>query len=174
MWWAEAAYPLITLISALFIHRCQIPLMHKNSLFLRNVFLFVSLFFFSSYTKSFVFTKLTQATTSHLELCCIKLWHQPRSNCFQTRQGQSFLSIFHFLAQVSDAQYPTNADNEKRRMMSLRQSIQRQNLVTKFPGSYHFPLSFLLLSFPLICLLSILFFCSSDCGQVQHLWESTW
>lgn len=78
-----------------------------------------------------------------------------RSNCFQTRQGLSFHFIFRFLAQVSVAQHPAKADNEKRCMMSCRQSMQRQNLVTKFPGSYHFPLSFPLLSFPLLCLFSV-------------------
>lgn len=33
--------------------------------------------FFAPYTKFSVFTKLSQATTSHLVCCCIKLWHQP-------------------------------------------------------------------------------------------------
>lgn len=77
-----------------------------------------------------------------------------RSNCFQTRPGLSFHFIFRFLAQVSVAQHPAKADNEKPCMMSCRQSTHRQNLVTKFPGNYHFPLSFPLLSFPLLCLFS--------------------
>lgn len=117
-----------------------------------NVFSFLCFFFPPSYTKSSVFTNLSQATTSHLVCCCIKLWHQPRPNCFQTRRGLSFHFIFRFLAQVSAAPRPAKADNEKRCMMSCRQTRQHQNLVTKFPGSYHFPLSFPSLSFPLLCL----------------------
>lgn len=102
-----------------------------------------------------------------------------RSNCFQTRRGLSFHFIFRFLAQVSVAQHPAKADNEKRCMMSCRQSIQRQNLVTKFPGSFPFPLPFPLLSFPLLCLLSFSLqlenlFCLSDNIQVLYLWECTW
>lgn len=59
----------------------------------------------------------------------------PRSNCFQTRRGLSFHSIFRFLAQASVAQDPAKADNQERCMMSCRQSMQRPNLATKFPGS---------------------------------------
>lgn len=32
---------------------------------------------FPSYIKSFVFPQPSQATTSHLVCCCIKLWHHP-------------------------------------------------------------------------------------------------
>lgn len=111
----------------------------------KNVFLF-----FSSYTKSSVFTKLTRTTTFHLLL--YQTMTSARSNCFQTRQGLSFRCVFRFLAQVSVAQHPAEVDNEKWCMMSCRRGLQCQNLVTKFPGSYHFPL----LSLALPCIFLIL------------------
>lgn len=179
MWWAEAAYPLITRISALFIHLLPDPSYVQKFFVSENLqwkcvsFLFL---FSPSYTKSSVFTKLSRATTSHLVCCCIKLWHQPI--LIVSRPGRGWVFI---LFSVSVLQNPAKADNEKRCMMSCRQSMQRQNLVTKFPGSYSFPLLFPLLSFPLLCLFSnslqwgkSKFFFSSDNIQVLHLWECTW
>lgn len=112
-------------------------------------------FFFSAYTKSSVFTNLSRATTSHLVCCCIKLWHQPVLIVSRPGKGWVFIFIFRFLAQVWVARHPAKADNEKRCMMSCRQSDSAKSLVTKFPGSYHFPPLFPLLSFPLLCPFSV-------------------
>lgn len=136
--------------------------MHRNSLFLR-----IYREKKSPYTKYSVFTKLSRATTSHLVCCCIKLWHQPVLIVSRPGEAWSFHFIFRFLVQV--AQHPAKADNHKRCMMSCRHRTLCQNPVTKFPGSYHYPPSFPLLSFSLpLCLFS-----SSDNIQVRP-WECTW
>lgn len=178
MWWAEAAYPLITLISALFIHLLPDPSYAQKFFVPENVR--GKCFFFSFYTKSSVFTKLSRATTSHLVCCCIKLWHQPLSNCFQTRQGLSFRFIFHFLAQVSVAQHPAKADNEKRCMMSCRWSTRGAKILwPTFQEVITFLCHFLCCLSP--C--SVFFLPSSqwenpsfpsDNIQVPHVWKHTW
>lgn len=80
IWWAETAYSLITLISALFMCLLPRPFYSQISFCFRDftgkMFLFfVSLF--PSYIQSSMFPQLSRATTSHLVSCCIKLWHQP-------------------------------------------------------------------------------------------------
>lgn len=82
MWWTDSAYPLITSISALFKHLLPDPpyaqkFFVPENLQRNDVFFVLFLGFFAPYTKFSVFTKLSQATTSHLVCCCIKLWHQP-------------------------------------------------------------------------------------------------
>lgn len=118
MWWAEAPYPLITLISALFIHLLP-DCSHVQKFFVPENLQgkFVS-FFFS--IQSSVFTKLYWATTSHLVCSCIKLWHQPV--LIVSRRGQdwaefSFYFPFHSTS-LSCSASSEKADNEKRCMMS--------------------------------------------------------
>lgn len=129
MWWAEAAYPLITLISALFIHLlpdhsyAQKFFVPQNLQEKRVSFSVFSFFSPSFYTKSSVFPLLTRATTSHLAHCCIKLWHQPVLIVSRPGTRLSFPFIFRFFQQVSVARHPAKADNEKRCMMSCRQSM---------------------------------------------------
>lgn len=83
MWWTDSAYPLITSISALFKHLLPVPPYAQKFFVPENLqrndvfFVLFFVFFFAPYTKFSVFTKLSQATTSHLVCCCIKLWHQP-------------------------------------------------------------------------------------------------
>lgn len=151
--------------------------MHRNSLFLRiyrkNVFLFSLLY------KVLCVHKAISDHYVSFSMLLYQTMTSACSNCFQTRQGLSFHFIFRFLAQVSVAEHSARADNEKRCMMSCRQGLQCQNLVTKFPGSYHFPLSFRLLSSALPCIFSFsilwenLALCSLDNIQVLHLWECT-
>lgn len=161
MWWAEAAYPLITLISALFIHLLPDPSYAQKFFVPENlqgkcVFCFVLLY---------KVLCVHNAIPGHYVSFSMPLYQtmtSARSNCFQTRQGLSFHFIFRFFAQVSVAQHPAKADNEKRCMMSCRQSTQRQNLGTKFPGSYPFPCRFLRCLF-----LCSVFFQSLCDGKVQ-------
>lgn len=134
--------------------------MHRNSLFLRilrkNLFLFFLLY------KVLCVHKAVLDHYVSFSMLLYQTMTSAHSNCFQTRQGLSFHCIFHFLVQVSVAQHPAEVDHEKWCMMSCRQGLQCQSLVTKFPGSYHFPLSFPLLSLALPCI----FFGSLYCGKI--------
>lgn len=96
-----------------------------SSEFTGKMCFFFCLQFFSPsfYTKSSVFPLLTRATTSHLVRCCIKLWHQPVLIVSRPSTRLSFPFIFRFFEQVSVARHPAKADNEKRCMMSCRQSM---------------------------------------------------
>lgn len=83
-----------------------------------------------------MFLQRRRATTSHLVCCCIKLWHHPGLIVSRPGEGCVFiLFYFPFFAKASVAQDPAKADYPKRCMMSCRRSMQRQNLVTNFPGS---------------------------------------
>lgn len=172
----EAAYPLITPISALFIHLLPDP-SYAQKFFCSWQFTEEWCFFFlsSSYTKSSVFTKRSRATTSHLVCCCIKLWHQPVLIVSRPGEGWLFFFIFRFLAQVSVAQHPAKADNKKRWMMSCRQSTicqtcdQVSRKLSLFPWCFFCFLFFSsLFFFMLFEVGKSRFFSLPDDARVQH------
>ncbi len=152
--------------------------MHKNSLFLRiyreNVFLFC-VPFFPPLTQSPLCSTAIPGYYISFSMLLDQTMTSAHANCFQTRSGLSFHFIFRFFAQVPVA---AKADNEKRCMMSCRQSIQRQNVVTTsfqevilspavsfavFPSTLSF--------FILFAMGKPKFFSPSDNIQVLYLWE---
>lgn len=156
MWWAVAEYPLITFIWALFIRLLPDPShMYRNLLFLRIYQENVSFFDFLCFTLLYNVLCVPTATLGDyisFSMLLYKSMTSACSNCFQTRRGLSFHSIFRFLAQASVAQNPAKADNQERCMMSCSRSTKSKNLVTKFPGSRSSFCHFLCSVLPLLCL----------------------
>ena len=156
MWWAEAAYPLITLIWALFIRLLPDPShMYRNLFISANLpgkhVSFLTLCFTLLYNVLCVPTA-TLGDYISFSMLLYKSMTSACSNCFQTRRGLSFHSIFRFWAQASVALNPAKADNQERCMMSCSRSTKCKNLVTKFPGSRSSFCHFLCSVLPLLCL----------------------
>lgn len=101
IWWAEAAYPLITLISILFIHLLP-DLSYMPKFFVPENLEKKCLFFFPLY-KVLCVHKTIPGHYISFSMLLYQTMTSALSNCFQTRPELSFHFIFHFLVQVSVA-----------------------------------------------------------------------
>lgn len=96
MWWAEAAYPLITLLSALFIHLLPV-LSCAKEIFVFETFIDKMCFFFVSFFLQNKVLCVHKALPHHYFSLSMLLYQTMTSagNCFQTRQGPGF-HFFYF------------------------------------------------------------------------------
>lgn len=130
MWWAEAACPLISLISALYMSAARFFFERTKSLcdwdFTGKIYFFYRVSFFPYLYKVLC---VPEAILGHY-ISFSMLLHQtmtsPFSNCFQMRQGLSFHSLFHFVDQALAARAQVRADYQTRYMISCRRSTWRK------------------------------------------------
>lgn len=179
MWWAEAAYPLITHISALFIHLLPDPSYAQKFFVPENLqgerVSFLCLFFPLLYKVLCVPTAIPGHYIS-FSMLLYQTMTSACSNCFQTRQGLSFHFIFRFLAQVQSQQKQIMRNGA---WCHVDRACSAKILWPLVSRKLSFPCRFLCCLFLYSVFLhplqtQVFFFFSSDDIQVLYLWESTW